>query len=77
MDVLDRYVDEEGRFYILRFVGLEGFLFFWVCNMIGVNNFCYVYEYFVVDLVKKTMVMGSRNMILFGFVDVEEILIYF
>lgn len=76
MDVLDRHVDEEGRLHTLRLVGSEGFLPSWVCNMIGVNNLCYAYEHSVVDPVKKTMVMGSRNMTLSGFVDVEETLTY-
>lgn len=44
--------------------------------MIGVDNFCYVYEYFVVDLVKKIMIMISRNVILLGWADVDEIVIY-
>ncbi|XP_068724509.1 PRELI domain containing protein 3B-like [Montipora capricornis] len=76
MDVLDRRVDEEGRLHTLRLVGSEGFLPSWVCNMIGVNNLCYAYEHSVVDPVKKTMVMGSRNMTLSGFVNVEETLTY-
>ena len=76
MDVLDRHVDEHGRLHTTRLVGTEGFLPSWVCSMIGINNTCYAYEHSVVDPEKKTMIMGSRNMTLSGWVDVEETLTY-
>lgn len=76
MDVLDRHVDEQGRLHTTRLVGSEGFLPVWVCNMIGVSNLCYAYEHSVVDAKAKTMTMGSRNMTLSGWVDVEERVTY-
>lgn len=76
MDVLDRHVDEQGRLHTTRLVGSEGFLPSWVCNMIGVSNLCYAYEHSVVDPEKKTMIMGSRNVTLSGWVDVEETVSY-
>ncbi|XP_067053549.1 PRELI domain containing protein 3B-like [Acropora muricata] len=76
MDVLERHVDEEGRLHTTRLVGTEGLLPSWVCNMIGMSNLGYAYEHSVVDPVKKTMIIGSRNMTLSGFVDVEETLTY-
>jgi len=44
--------------------------------MIGVSDLAYAYEHSVVDPRKKTMTMGSRNVTLSGWVDVEEKLTY-
>ena len=76
MDVLERHVDEQGQLHTTRLVGTEGFLPSWVCNMIGVDNLCYAYEHSVVDPVKKTMTMTSRNVTLSGWADVDETVTY-
>lgn len=76
MDVLDRHVDEQGRLHTTRLVGSEGFLPSWVCSMIGVSNLGYAYEHSVVDSVKKTMIMQTRNVTLSGWVDVDETMTY-
>lgn len=76
IDILDRYVDEEGKLHTKRLIGTDGFLPSWVNRMFGLDDLAYAFEESVIDPKNKTMELYSRNWSLSNWCTVEEKLIY-
>nr|UST29500.1 slowmo-like 2 [Haliclona caerulea] len=76
IDILDRYVDSEGKLHTKRLIGTDGFLPAWVNRMFGLDDLAYAVEESVVDPNDKTMSLHSKNWSLSNWCTVEETLVY-
>ncbi|KAL9654660.1 hypothetical protein ABK040_006722 [Willaertia magna] len=73
IDVLDRWIDEEGNLHTVRLMTCKDRAVpEWISNVVGGKNYAYVIERSMINLNEKQLVMKSKNISYESLISVEE-----